>query len=77
MQLHGHSEIVHFQNIFVLGGGGWSMPSDPLKEPKNLSPHCKPVKVLGHTNLPFFIPTGLTALVLCTAYKYQLTRSDS
>ena len=38
------------------------MPSDPLKEPKNPSPHCKPVKVLGHTNLPFFIPTGLTAL---------------
>ena len=59
MQLHGHSEIVHFENFFFLGGGK-SMPSgsDPLKEPKNLSPHCMPVKVFGHTNLPFFIPTG-------------------
>ena len=38
------------------------MPLDPLKGPENLSPHCMPVKVLGHTNLPFFTPTGLTAL---------------
>ena len=66
MQLYSHSEILHFQNIFVffffLGGG--SMPSDPLKKPKNLSPHCMPVKVLGHTNLHFFIPARLTALSL-------------
>ena len=40
------------------------MPSDPLKKPKNLSPHCMPVKVLGHTNLHFFIPARLTALSL-------------
>ena len=60
MQLYSHSEILHFQNIFVFLGGG--VPSDPLKEPKNLSPHCIPVKVLGHTNLPFVIPARLTAL---------------
>ena len=61
MQLYSHSEILHFQNIFVffLGGG---VPSDSLKEPKNLSPHYIPVKVLGHTNLPFVIPARLTAL---------------
>ena len=40
------------------------MPSDPLKKPKNLSPHCMPVKVLGHTNLHFFIPARLTALLI-------------
>ena len=63
MQLYSHSEILHFQNIFVFFfGGGESMPSDPLKKPKNLSPHCIPVKVLGHRNLHFFIPARLTAL---------------
>ena len=42
----------------------FGMPSDPCNGPKNLSPLCMAVKVLGHTDLPFFIPTGLTALML-------------
>ena len=36
------------------------MPSDPLRGQK--FPHCMPVKFLGHADLPFFIPAGLTAL---------------
>ena len=62
MQLSSHSEILHFQKNFFFGGGGGSMPSDPPLAPKNLSPHYMSVKVLGYTDLPFFIPAGLTAL---------------
>ena len=34
-------EILHFQNFVVFLGG--SMPSDPHKGPKKLSPRCMPV----------------------------------
>ena len=48
---------------FWFSFGGGSMPSDPHKGPKNLSPLCMPVKLLGHTDLLCFILTGLTALL--------------
>ena len=53
MQLYNQFEILHFQKNH-LGGHA-----------KSLSLHCMLVKVLGHTDLPFFIPTGLTALQMC------------
>ena len=54
MQLYSHSEILHFQNIFVFWEGGEHALRPHVRGPKKLSPHCMPVKVLGHTNLPFF-----------------------
>ena len=50
------------------------MPSDPLRA-KNLFPHCMPVKFLGHADLTFFIPTGLTALSY--AFKSKLLSGSS
>ena len=47
----------------VLGGGGGGK-AVMLQEAKKLSTHCMPVKVLGQTDLPFFIPAQLTALPL-------------
>ena len=73
MQLYSHSEILIFKIFSFFFGGG--VPSDPLKEPKNLSPHCIPVKVLGHTNLPFVIPARLTALIP-VHLKFQTQEKD-
>ena len=41
----------------ILGGGSSDAPKG-----KSKSPHCMPVNVLCHTDLPFLIPAGLTAL---------------
>ena len=49
---YSQSEILNFQIFF---GGGYGA--------KNLFPHCMPVKFPGHTDLPFFIPAELTALL--------------
>ena len=48
---YSQSEILRFQ-FFLVG-----------EHAKNLFPHCMPVKFLGHADLPFFIPAGLTALL--------------
>ena len=47
---YSQSEILRFQ-FFLVG-----------EHAKNLFPLCMPVKFLGHADLPFFIPAGLTAL---------------
>ena len=51
------SEILHFQFFLV----GEACPQTPYGA-KNLFPHCMLIKFLGHADLPFFIPAGLTAL---------------
>ena len=53
MQLYSYFEILHFKS-FTGGGGGISDAGKKI-------PYCLPVKVLGHTDLPFFIPAGHTA----------------
>ena len=57
----------HFISKILGGGGGAVMPL----EAKKLSPHYMPVKVLGHTDLPFFIPEGLTALHKNITFEYH------
>ena len=55
MQLYTATLRYFVSNIFGPIGGSSNAPRG-----KKLSP--QPVKVLGHTDLPFFIPAGLTAL---------------
>ena len=50
----------YFIKIFFWGWGVGGEAVMPPRGKKNT--HCMPVKVLGHTDLPFFIPVGLTAL---------------
>ena len=64
---YSQSEILHFQFFF----GGEACPQTPYWA-KNLFPHCMPVKFMGHADLPFFIPAGLTALVYSSIFDEKV-----